>query len=132
VWRLETIHHATPQGLEAVDRIGRLVEFLPVSHHNAIDLFSSFVDELCHADVLGADYYGYHSRLGLWLEQLDFRRVAGHADGHVIPAWFQPLEAKGGQITSAVCIPSDVPSCVVDPQYNWYWTKSDADQNRLN
>jgi Acetyltransferase (GNAT) domain len=132
VWRLETIHHATPQGPEAVDRIGRLVEFLPVSRHNALDLFSSFVDELCHADTLGADYYGYHSQIGRWLEQLGFRRVADHADGHAIPSRFQPLEAKGGQITSAVYIPIDVPSCVVDPQCIWYWTKSDADQDRPN
>ena len=41
VWRLETIHRAT-QGREPVDRIGRLVEFLPASHANAQALLACF------------------------------------------------------------------------------------------
>ena len=46
VWRLETIRTETPHGRKDVDRIGRLVEFLPVSSSNAQALFGAFVGEL--------------------------------------------------------------------------------------
>ncbi len=43
VWRLETIRTETPHGRKDVDRIGRLVEFLPASPANAQALFGAFV-----------------------------------------------------------------------------------------
>src|SRR5215475_4896931 len=56
VWRLETIRIATSQGLEEVDRIGRLLEFLPVSRGNAKHLFTAFFHEVQKANALAADF----------------------------------------------------------------------------
>jgi hypothetical protein len=132
VWRLETIHRATPYGREPVDRIGRLVEFLPTSHTNAEALLACFWRALREADAIGADYYGYHGGISAWLHEAGFRVVHHHADGLAIPARFQPLDSKGGRIISAVFAPDDVPACAAELQCPWYWTKSDADQDRPN
>jgi GNAT superfamily N-acetyltransferase len=132
VWRLETIRRLTSQGPEAVDRIGRLVEFLPASRNNAQDLLSLFWRELYDADALGADYYGYHGTMGGWLREFGFHGVEGHPDGHAIPSRFQPLERSDGCLRSAVFVRDEVPKCSIDSYCVWYWTKSDADQDRPN
>lgn len=132
IWRLETMRRTVAHTLEAVDQIGRLVEFLPVSPHNARELLALFWQELAAADALGADYYGYQGEIGTWLRTLGFYGVESHHDGPAIPARFQPLEGKGGQILSAIFAPRDVPSCSSDRQCLWYWTKSDSDQDRPN
>lgn len=132
VWRLETIRHATPQGIREVDQIGRVVEFLPVSHNNAKQLLSLFWQKLYEAKAFGADYYGYHGEIGGLLRELGFHGVEGHVDGPAIPARFQPLDRKGGRIQSAVLVHAEVPVCWNDARCIWYWTKSDADQDRPN
>jgi hypothetical protein len=132
IWRLEVIRRATPEGLEDVDRIGRLVEFLPASRDNARDLLAVFWNELMKADALGADFYGYHGEIGSWLGEFGFRRVEKTPDGELIPSRFQPLEPKPGAIVSAVIAQDDVPSCSGDSHCVWYWTKSDGDQDRPN
>jgi hypothetical protein len=132
VWRLETIRRVTPHGLEEVDRIGRLVEFLPTSRANAKDILSHFWHELDAADVMGADYYGYHSEIGAWLRELGLHRVGEHADGEAMPSRFQPLDGKGGRIMSAIFAQDETPACSLDQPCVWYWTKSDADQDRPN
>jgi len=132
VWRLETIHRVTSQGPEAVDRIGRLVEFLPASRSNAKDLLSLFWRELYDADALGADYYGYHGEIATWLRAFGFHGVEGHPDGRAIPSRLQPLEQSDGCLRSAVFVHDKVPKCSVESHCIWYWTKSDADQDRPN
>jgi hypothetical protein len=130
VWRLETIHRITSQGPEAVDRMGRLVEFLPASQNNAKELLSLFWRELYDTDALGADYYGYHGEMGGWLREFGFHGIEGHPDGPAIPSRFQPLERSDGCIRSAVFVRDEVPKCSIDSHCIWYWTKSDADQDR--
>jgi len=132
VWRLETIHRATPQGREPVDRIGRLVEFLPASRTNAEALLACFWQALREADAIGADYYGYHGGISSWLHGAGFHAVQHCTDGLAVPARFQPLDGKGGRIVSAVFAPDDVLACAAEVQCPWYWTKSDADQDRPN
>jgi GNAT superfamily N-acetyltransferase len=132
VWRLETIRNATRKGLEEVDHIGRLVEFLPCSRHNAKDLLSLFWHELDDAKAFGADYYGYHGESGFWLRELGFHSVEAHPDGRAIPSRFQPLERGDGRVLSAVLVREEVPSCAIDSHCIWYWTKSDSDQDRPN
>jgi hypothetical protein len=132
VWRLETIRHATRNQLEEVDHIGRLVEFLPCSRNNAADLLSLFWRELYEARALGADYYGYHGESGFWLREWGFHSVEAHPDGRAIPSRFQPLERGDGRVLSAVFVREGVPSCAIDSHCNWYWTKSDSDQDRPN
>ena len=132
VWRLETIRRTTPHGLEEVDRIGRLVEFLPVSRNNARDLLSLFWHELAEAGAFGADYYGYHGESRGWLQEFGFREVDNYIDGQAIPARFQPLDSKGGRLLSTVFVQDGMPPCSTDSHCVWYWTKSDADQDRPN
>lgn len=132
VWRLETIQRTTPQGLKKVDRIGRLVEFLPASRANAKDLLVHFWHELDNADAMGADYYGYHGEISVWLRESGFHGVEDLLDGEAIPSRFQPLDGKGGRLMSAVWTQDDTPVCSLDRQCAWYWTKSDSDQDRPN
>ncbi|MGE0821936.1 MAG: GNAT family N-acetyltransferase [Candidatus Binatia bacterium] len=132
VWRLETILRATPQGRTEIDRFGRLVEFLPTSRRNAEALLVRFLCELTEADAVGADYYGFHGEMRMWLEEFGFCGVANHPDGHRIPSRFQPLDDKGGRILSAVFARDGAPPCSIEPHCVWYWTKSDADQDRPN
>jgi hypothetical protein len=132
VWRLETIHMATARGLEEVDRIGRLVEFLPVSVHNAKNLLSLFVQELYNANAFAADYYGYHGESTDWLGQFGFHGVESRPDGQAIPTRFQPLDQKGGRIINAVLVKNEARICSITSDSPWYWTKSDGDQDRPN
>jgi hypothetical protein len=132
VWRLETICRATSQGREPVDRIGRLVEFLPASRTNAEALLACFWQALREVDAIGADYYGYHGGISVWLHETGFHAVQYCTDGLAMPARFQPLDGKGGRIVSAVFVPDDVPACASEVRCPWYWTKSDADQDRPN
>jgi hypothetical protein len=132
VWRRETIRRLTPQGRQNVDSIGRLLEFLPVSRANAQDLLSVLWNELTESGVLGADFYGYHDELGDWLNEFGFRSVDRHPDGQLIPSRFQPLDHGGGSILSAIFAPDGLPCYPGASGCLWYWTKSDADQDRPN
>lgn len=132
VWRLEMVGHTTCQGREDVDLIGRLVEFLPVSRENAKDLLSAFCSELAAAGALGADFYGYHSEIRGWLDEFGFRSVDHHPDGQMIPSRLQPLDPRPGIILGAVIAADELPDVPAASNCMWYWTKSDADQDRPN
>ncbi len=132
VWRLETIRQQTPDGRVDLDRIGRLVEFLPVSTANAEALLSAFTRELRRTGAMGADFYGYHGQTRCVLRQFGFRETATHPDGRAIPSRFQPLDGKGGGILSAMFMQSEARACGDVGDCPWYWTKSDSDQDRPN
>jgi hypothetical protein len=132
VWRLETIRKQTESGREDLDRIGRLVEFLPVSEANARSLFGSFVSELKRLDAFAADFYGFHGAVRCQLRALGFPEAAGQPDAKVVPTRFQPLDGKGGGILSAMFVQPEVPPCSLAADCPWYWTKSDSDQDRPN
>lgn len=132
VWRLETIRHQLAAHYVDVDRIGRLVEFLPTSAANAENLYAAFLQAVDAAGAMCADYYGYHGALGRWLHEFGLRRTDSHPDGAALPSRFQPLDQKGGSIASAVFLDTAAPPVVVDGDCRWYWTKSDSDQDRPN
>jgi hypothetical protein len=132
VWRLETIRHVTEQGEQALDRIGRMVEFLPTSPANARDLLAAFFQQLTGADAVGADFYGYHGATRGWLSENGMTPTEVHPDGGAIPARFQPLDGKSSAIMSSMFIAGEAPPCSAAPDCPWYWTKSDADQDRPN
>lgn len=132
IWRLETIQRATAEGREPVDRIARLVEFLPASDDNARQLFAGFLEQAENAGAFAADYYGYHGRYGSLLESSGLRKVSQVAGGECVPTRFQPLDGKGGGIMSAMLVQFDRPACVADAECPWYWTKADSDQDRPN
>jgi hypothetical protein len=58
--------------------------------------------------------------------------VEVRADGGAIPARFQPLDGKSSAIMSSMFIAGEAPPCSAAPDCPWYWTKSDADQDRPN
>jgi hypothetical protein len=132
VWRLETIRRKTEAGEEPIDRIGRAVEFLPASRENARELLAVFFQQLAEADAIGADFYGYHGETRHWLNENGMLPVESQADGLAIPARFQPLDGKSAAIMSSMFIAGDAPACTASPDCSWYWTKSDADQDRPN
>lgn len=151
VWRLETIRllgaqaslpagssasapwrKPSRQGCLRSQEVGRLVEFLPVSHHNAQALLTVFFQQLVEADALGADFYGSHGLARAWLHEHGMPAVSIHPDGALLPSRFQPLEGKGGVITSALFITGAAPPCSAQLDCPWYCTKSDADQDRPN
>jgi len=132
IWRPETIRRQTPDGTKEVDRIGRMLEFIPASPDNARELVAKFFQELSSADCLGADYYGYHGETRTWLEAAGFPETRGGADDRAIPSRFQPLDGKGGGIMSATFLHEGIPACSSDQGCPWYWTKSDSDQDRPN
>ncbi len=132
VWRLETIRRQVEDRRENVDRIGRLVEFLPASRGNAEALLTAFVQQLCGVGAFGADFYGYHGETRGWLEQMGFLPVAAHPDGEGIPTRFQPLDGHPGGILSAMFLEHKTSPCDTGAECAWYWTKSDSDQDRPN
>jgi hypothetical protein len=132
VWRLETIRRQMPEGRRDVDRIGRLVEFIPTSRGNARALFAAFLHQLHAAGAFGADFYCYHGPTRELLAGLGFRHTAAHRDGGDVPTRFQPLDGKGGGIMSALFLAGGPSSCSDGAESAWYWTKSDSDQDRPN
>jgi hypothetical protein len=132
VWRLETIRRQTPECRQDVDRIGRLLEFMPVSAQNARHLLGKFLEDLSGSGAFGADFYCYHGETRSWLEQAGFASVRGGADNKAIPSRFQSLDGKGGGIMSATFLHEGIPSCSTGSDCAWYWTKSDSDQDRPN
>jgi hypothetical protein len=132
VWRLETIRRASEHGREDVDKIGRLVEFLPASRGNAKNLMAAFFQQLSACDALGADFYGYNGAGRAMLEENGFPRVGRHPDGQAIPSRFQPLDGQGGGVLNAMFVQAELPSCTTNSDCQWYWTKSDSDQDRPN
>lgn len=132
VWRLETIRKQTESGRADVDRIGRLVEFLPTSEANAEKLVAALVGELRKHGAFGADYYGFHGATRRSLCGLGFVPIGSHPDGEKIPTRFQPLDGKGGGILSAMFLTAPLPECTDAVDCPWYWTKADSDQDRPN
>lgn len=132
VWRLETIRRQTPGGREDVDRIGRVVEFLPASRVNAGNLAAALFQEICAAGAFAADVYSYHGPARARLAEAGFRSTADHPDGALVPSRFQPLDGKGGAILSAMFVDRSLPACSAAADCPWYWTKSDSDQDRPN
>jgi GNAT superfamily N-acetyltransferase len=132
VWRLETIRRRTSQGSEDVDKIGRLVEFLPASRSNAAQLLAIFWNQLRSTGALGADSFGYHRKNNTWLEEFGFHAVETDPDGQMIPGRFQPLEPRPGTMLGAVRAQNGLSLDSEESDGIWHWTKSDADQDRPN
>jgi hypothetical protein len=132
VWRLETIQRNAENGRVDLDRIGRIVEFLPVSDANAEMLVGALVQDLRANDAVAADFYSFHGAARQHLQRLGFTPAALHPEGDAIPSRFQPLDGKGGGILSAMFLQQQLPECSDASDCPWYWTKSDSDQDRPN
>ncbi|MDX2031473.1 MAG: GNAT family N-acetyltransferase [Blastocatellia bacterium] len=132
IWRLETIRRATSAGEIALDRIGRVVEWIPCSRENARELAGRLLTALREADAIGADFYCHHGEIRQWIAEAGVLPVEENEEGARIPARFQPLDAKSPAICSSIYSSEPLPDCASDADSAWYWTKSDADQDRPN
>jgi hypothetical protein len=132
VWRLENIQVETPEGRVAVDRLARLVEFMPASEENGRELIGALLSDIRMLGALGVDYYGYHGVSRAILEENGLRSIQTCPDGSSIPSRFQPLDSHGGGILNAMFAQETLPACTDGPECPWYWTKSDSDQDRPN
>ena len=132
VWRLETIRRKTEDGgREDVEKIARLLEFLPASEENGRELLAHFWKQVAEGDAIGADYYGYHGPTREALESSGFGMLS-EGDADAIPSRFQPLDGKGGGIMSAFFLKKEAPEVTLAADCPWYWTKADSDQDRPN
>jgi hypothetical protein len=132
IWRCETIRRKTEEGRADVDRIGRLVEFLPASPLNGEHLWAAFLADARAEDCFAADYYGFHGATRQMLEAQGFRETSTVPGSNKIPTRFQPLDGKGGGILSAMFIQPGAPACDLSADCPWLWTKADSDQDRPN
>jgi hypothetical protein len=131
VWRLETIRRTTKNGLEDVDKIGRIVELLPSSPDNAQCLLRAATQTMREEGAFAADYYGFHAATNRYFDEAGFVDTRSATDGDKVPSRFQPLDGKGGGILSAMFLTGGGPS-FEDSTCPWYWTKADSDQDRPN
>src|SRR5262249_41366572 len=131
-WRLEQISLDTPDGRKPIEKIARLVEFLPASERNGRDLIGSLLGEIRTAGAFGLDFYGYHGPTPAVLEQKGLKTPGNIENGGLIPSRFQPLDTHGGGILNAMFISTPLPDCTDGVDSPWYWTKSDSDQDRPN
>jgi hypothetical protein len=131
IWRLETVRLDTAGGRIEIDRIGRIVEFLPASRENGRLLVAGLQRQLADAGALGGDFYGYHGCTRSVLSENGVLSAAVHPDGTALPARFQPI-APGSEILNAMFADPGLPDCTIAGDCPWYWTKSDSDQDRPN
>jgi hypothetical protein len=130
VWRRETIHSRRADGvLEPIETLVRLVEFLPVSPANASRLLTVVRHDTITSGAMGIDFYSYHAGINNLLAGNGFVPLHDLPFGERLPNRFQPLDNRGGVIKSAVNL---TPPTAVAGAADWYWTRSDSDQDRPN
>jgi hypothetical protein len=132
VWRVESVRQPAVDFTEGGERIGRIVEFLPLSLQNARQLFGIIVRSLREADAVGADFYVQHAAIAETVRQIGMRDTLAHVKGMAIPSRFQPVDNRGGRILSAVGGTMRGDQGQTLETADWYWTKSDSDQDRPN
>jgi hypothetical protein len=131
IWRLETIRQDLHGVRTGLDRIGRVVEFLPASSANAKGLLRLLSEQLQETDAIGADFFGYHGPARQWLNENGMRDTASDPGGAALPSRFQPLSPHS-PTHNAMFADAGLPVCDISADCPWYWTKSDSDQDRPN
>ena len=130
IWRLEKIKTSIMNSKEL--SFARVVEFIPSSLGNAKALLFELTNVLKKSDINGFDYFGYHGVIGNWLISHGVKQIDDHPDGVFIPFLFQPLSSEKAQIRSMQSIDLPPPNYPLRLSCDWYWTKSDSDQDRPN
>ena len=129
IWRVENTKRRNSNGqIEDLLPIARIVEFLPASKANAVDLLSEFSRHANEVGIKAADFYCYNEEICEILVEIGLVVSRNHV-GVNLPNHTQPI-ATGGAIRSAIKIADD--HRVNASARHWYWTKSDSDQDRPN
>jgi hypothetical protein len=127
VWRVETPFMLGADGVRmAFAPVVRIVEFLPASEANARQLMGHCLRAARAAGALTADFYGYCEEVMGILQKLGFLVATGDS-AVALPNLTQPIDIGSG-IRSAVKIAGRGE----EPDGDWYWTRSDSDQDRPN
>ena len=129
VWRSEITLKVDPNG-EFEDHVPfiRIVEFLPVSDTNARKLISICLFEGTAEGAVAADFYCYNAELIQTLKRIGFF-ISGDTSGVRLPNHTQPID-RGSNIRSTIKVISHKGQAHQDTE--WYWTRSDSDQDRPN
>jgi hypothetical protein len=129
IWRVEMTSKANLNGqLEEYFPIARIVEFLPISDSNALDLMSEFIKHSDSLGVIAGDFYCYNEEICQILNRIGFLTSNIHT-GVMLPNYTQPV-ANGSVISSAIKLAQGHKIDANSPA--WYWTRSDSDQDRPN
>jgi len=130
VWRVETLRKRVAGEFVPVDKLIRVVEFLPASPANAKSLAGAVFRSIEKEDAIGADFYSFNSEINDLLVAEGFVDVAMLEFGNELPSRFQPIDNNGGRIKSGLRVDFDTPQ--TGQRSDWYWTRSDSDQDRPN
>jgi len=129
VWRSEITRKVDLNGeCENYVSFIRIVEFLPVSDANARNLMSICLFDGAKEGAVAADFYCYSAELMQTLKRIGFF-ISDDTSGVCLPNHTQPI-AQGSNIRSTIKVFSDKGHAHQDTE--WYWTRSDSDQDRPN
>ncbi len=129
IWRIETTKIISANGrYKNYYNFARIVEFLPVSKSNAEFLMSIFITDAIKAGAIAADFYNYNISLISMLKKLGFC-FAKNESCISLPNFTQPI-LKSNAVRSCIKISSKKQKSLKN--FDWYWTISDSDQDRLN
>lgn len=128
VYRVEPFSFQDQDGSQRNEVLLRVVELLPVSQTNLQQMLFFLYQQLITHNAIGFDLWGFYGPCDLWLKSLGFHTTDEHPFGMLFPSRFQPLEPNATTIMSAFKGIALIPK----PNSDWYWTKSDSDQDRPN
>lgn len=129
IWRLDNVSNFTQTNCFGESfQFARIVEFLPNSELNASKLLSSFIHCMKESGVWAVDFYCYNNEIINVISKMGFV-VSKEAAGLQFPNYTQPISV-GSPIRSAIKLNDSYAS--VSTSGDWYWTKSDSDQDRPN
>ena len=133
VWRLETITVLPRKGASQWIALAVSWEFLPASHANAEALLACFWQALRKRTLS----VPITTAITVALAPGCTKQVSTRCSTVLMAGWLcQPVfsrwTAKAGASLVLFFAPNDVPACTAAAECPWYWTKSDADQDRPN
>ncbi|MCX7836045.1 MAG: GNAT family N-acetyltransferase [bacterium] len=129
VYRIEHFHYRPSEQAEPIsERLLRVVEFLAVSKEQSIQFLQLLQQKLLEHDALGFDMWGFYGKTEQWLNEIGISCTEDFSSYVPFPSRFQPIEPTLTTIMSAFKGVEQIPSRGSD----WYWTKSDSDQDRPN
>jgi len=129
IWRLESVSTSSQKNCFGESyQYARIVDFLPNSESNASELLSSFIHCMKDNGVQAVDFYCYNNEILNLISKMGFT-VSKEPRGLEFPNHTQPISV-GSPIRSAVKLNDSYGS--VSTSEDWYWTKSNSDQDRPN
>ncbi len=129
IWRLDSVSNISKKYIFGESyKFARIVEFLPNSEQNAAKLLSSFIGIIKDSGVQAIDFYCYNNEIINMISKIGFT-VSREAKGLQFPNYTQPISV-GSPIRSAIKLNDS--HDMIFASKDWYWTKSDSDQDRPN